>query len=346
MKRKVIVFTVFILFGVNIYSQETPALKFIDIYGNFYLSSDFAEKEQYLFINFFNLGCGSCHLWMPVLDSYHEYFGCNCGDVFFVAINAANNSTNKAVFEFTQEYNMNFPAVSAEGNGYFVADLLDVSWTPYMVVISPDNRIVLDTSVFVTNYEQKLLDTLKSFGLEQNVCRGNDFKYYEIRTDADTFVGVVDVENKKIDLKIPTNKALTNARAFFITSSKSTTYIDGVEQISDETIVDLQVNRITYRNVSEVDTVFSDWTVYINSGISTNEIPTKNFIYPNPSNGYVYLEDYSKIEIMNVYSMDGRLISSVKPSRNDQNFNLLGAGTYIIYIKTNDGVYSEKMIIK
>lgn len=346
MKTRIILLLLLTFNVNNIFSQEAPVLKFTDIFGNFYMSSDIIAQNKYIFIDFFSSGCPSCHDIAPFIDTLHMDFGCNCGDIFFAAMNTYTNSTDEEVFAFTQNYHINFPAVSGEGNSGNVTDLLEIPWSPYFILINPANQIIIDTSYFAAQY-QEIRDTLLSFGITPQICEGTDLKYYELRTDSDTFPSNIDYENKLITIVVPTGVNLTNTTPFFIKSSNSNAYIDGDLQISDESVVDFSDSLVTYSLVAESYTITTDWTIkIIEQTTSLDDNTLKPIIYPNPSNGLFYLSNYKDIDRISIYSSKGNLISTLIPSSNEQNFSILPNDIYIVLINTKGKIISQKLIIK
>ena len=329
----------------NIFSQDAPNLKFQDIFGNNYQSYEITENGQFIFFDFFSNGCSSCHLWAPIIDTFYMDFGCGCGDIAFFAMNTYETSTNDEVFNFTQEFNVNFPAVSGEGNSSGVGDLLDIPYVPYFILISPSNEILLNKNIHYTQSDT-ILDTLHYFGIVEQQCEGTEIKYFELRTDTDTFPGVIDNEDNTIDVVIPENIDLENVIPFFISSSKSNAFIGANEQISGETIVDFSDSTAVYEIFAEVESISETWIVNLSSQTSVKENISRKFIYPNPSDGIFYLSDYELINQMSIYNTKGKLISKYKPSQKEQNFSVLPNGIYIILINSDETMYSEKIIIK
>ncbi|MBN2891802.1 MAG: T9SS type A sorting domain-containing protein [Bacteroidales bacterium] len=345
MKIRTILIIFFIIIVGNVFSQKAINLKFTDIFGNYYTSDSITSYGQYIIIDFFNNGCSSCHDVAPYVDTMHRYFGCNCGDAFFVAMNVYETSTDEEVFQFTQNYHLNAPAVSGEGGGADIAELLEVPWTPYFVFIDPNNKVIYDTTLFSSG-AYLIRDTLLYWGLNPRLCEGTVFSYYELRTANDTFPGIVDIQNKLITVDIGTKELDSVYTAFFIVSSNSTVLKNSEIQISGKTPVDISDTIFVYNVVAEVDTIIEDWTVIINGYSDILEVNEQMQVYPNPSTGIIYLPDYKKIETILIYDIEGRFVSKIIPSQNEQNLGVLPKGIYILVMKTHDSLFSQKIILQ
>ena len=88
---------------------------------------------------------------------------------------------------------------------------------------------------------------------------------------------------------------------------------------------------------------------YNNLSISdSNE--SQLFVYPNPFTKYLYisLTNGQQIEKLNVYSLEGRLISSFNSSKNRDVFvmNNLSQGTYLVEVVSGSKSYIKQLIRK
>ena len=70
-------------------------------------------------------------------------------------------------------------------------------------------------------------------------------------------------------------------------------------------------------------------------------------IFPNPTTGMVYFDHYklpvSKIEI---YDLLGNKVASLKEGAGSYDCSALSTGIYFVVLKSNSGIYSEKMIVR
>ena len=69
-------------------------------------------------------------------------------------------------------------------------------------------------------------------------------------------------------------------------------------------------------------------------------------IFPNPSNGFVNIETDLLIQLVEVYSSQGREIGSMDLVRNQLDFRDYPSGLYILRINTELGVYNTRLVIQ
>jgi len=333
-------------FFVNNLTAQIGNLKFADIFGNNYQSNEITASGKYILIDFFTNACQSCHAIAPYIDTMHRDFGCDCGDIFFVAMNASYASTNEQVFDFTQNFGVNFTAVSAQGASASIAEYLGVHWTPFFVLIDTNNNVILDTTYYISNY-YKLKDTLLLLGITETFCCGAEIKYYELRTDTDTFIGEIDIQNKKISVSVVEGTNLENTIPFFIASSESSVFYNENIQISGETEVDFSDSLVNYNVIAQIDTIESEWSVEIN--IATKQIEQQNKkieLYPNPTNGIIYFSDITLIDNVTIYNFYGEKIADYKPTNNMQDYSCLNNGIYYFVLKQGGYYFNYKIVKK
>ncbi len=328
------------------FSQTAPTIKVTDIYGNFHNSNDIIGQGKSIFIDFFTNSCSTCQVQAPVVDSTFKYFGCNCNDIFYFAMNTDEYSTDADVFYFSQTYGIDMTPISAEGNSANIADMLDVPWTPYYIMIDTNNQIVIDTFIF-WHSAQELIDTLTNFGISQNFCAGTDILFLELISEKDTFPATIDNTTQEIYVAVNENTNLDSIRSFMISSANSKIFIDTTEIQQDSAIIDISDSTLTLKVVAEIDTIFKDWILKINLLPTQNHEQNDKFvIYPNPANNFIYLSDYQQITYYYIFNNSGKIISKVYPTQNEQNFSHLPAGIYFLSIKTKDGLTINQKIIK
>jgi hypothetical protein len=80
--------------------------------------------------------------------------------------------------------------------------------------------------------------------------------------------------------------------------------------------------------------------------LSTSDINKKGvMVYPNPFTDVINLSDINSIESIAVNDISGKLIKTIKPTR-EVNFTDKAAGIYIINIKFKDGIVKSFKVIK
>lgn len=350
MKNKILLlFINILLFASSINAQKgIPDFTVTDIYKNRHtLKSNYLDKGKYVFIDFFSTTCPSCNLLAPIVDTVFRDFGCNYGDLVFLAIE--NGHDNQANWDFTNNYVMTFPVASGEeGNGNQVYTDFSIPWTPYKLLISPDGVIVSDNPYQFDETAQKLRDTLLTFGLTMQECQGNDFMFYSLISDNDSVVGEIDDVNKSINVSFPNKTNISSLKAFFRNAVNSTITVNGVNQISSETINDFS-SPVNYVITSEKG-VSETWTVNVSTSSITDFYNKKINIYPNPSNGIFVLENNnlkSKKVKANLINLTGKIIKTIYLSKGDNIIDLseLKKGIYFLNFKINNVPINKELIL-
>ena len=81
--------------------------------------------------------------------------------------------------------------------------------------------------------------------------------------------------------------------------------------------------------------------------MGTSEINGKDklSIYPNPFKDVVYISNVKDVVSINILDISGRLIKTVKPSK-EINLNELKSGMYLINLRMKDGTLQTVKAIK
>ncbi|MBN2662932.1 MAG: T9SS type A sorting domain-containing protein, partial [Bacteroidales bacterium] len=262
------------------------------------------------------------------------------------AINVNEYSTNESVFEFTQHFGLEMPAVSGEGGGSHVADIYEIPFTPFFTIVSPEGYIVWDTAIFITS-RQEWLDTMANYGVVPTVCSGTDILFYEAKTDVDTFIASIDAINKDVYLQIPQFVDVSELEIFMISSSKSEVFFEGNIQNKDSSVVDLSDSLLTYTVFAENASVFSDWNIILQTLPVYIEGVDDFFMYFDYQNKHLNFSDAGLVEQYYVFDISGRQQFKVTPTVSSQNFNALPTGVYIIVAELINGkILNQKIIIK
>lgn len=345
MKTNIIFFILFFYF-ININAQKAiPNFKVTDIYGvKHNLYNDYLDKGKYVFIDFFNTSCPSCNILAPVVDTVFRDFGCNYGDVIFLAIERGHNDAE--TFKFCDDYNMTFPSSSGnEGGGNQAHINYNISYTPYKIIISNNYEIVSDNPYGFNETAEKLKDTLLTFGLNMQACQGNDFMFYSLISEKDSIVGEIDAASKTISVNFPLGTDLTSLTANFRNAVNSTIKIDNVNQISGETVNDF-TSSVVYKITSETG-VMENWTVNVTTSSNINYLNSKFNIYPNPSSGVFIIENkYGKTKA-SISDITGKIIKNFILNEQDVIIDLTEKtkGIYLITIETKLGLVTKKMMV-
>jgi thiol-disulfide isomerase/thioredoxin len=352
MKPNLLIFA-FIFSFSNIWSQnKTIDFTVTDIYGNTHVLSDYQSKNKSVFIEFFSTGCGSCKIEGPIIDTVFRNFGCNYGNIVFLAMNQHTN--NQGVYNFVQTYKMSFPAVSGlEGNGAAVFDTFNISYTPFKLLIDPQNKIRINDMLLYNS--AFLADTLHFYGFTEKKCEGKDFFRYSILNDISDFQGIIDTTQKKISVNIPANISISEILSNFIISPNSKVYVNGILQISGKTYNDFSVGPLIYNIVAE-DGTSQNWIISVNqtSDVVGIELFSDFKISSNPISENSLLnissvkETPASIEILDI---SGKVISAktinLDSGKNQIQFSeicqKLSKGFYILKISADKEYFSKIM---
>ena len=117
---------------------------------------------------------------------------------------------------------------------------------------------------------------------------------------------------------------------------------DEICRILEETSVKLTPNKSNITGVGRVDALAAVNAVPAWDGISESALNVS--IYPNPSHDIVTIEGDCLRQIK-VYSIDGRLVKSLTVTGSQCLIKGLNAGTYLLEIKTGNGITVKKAFI-
>jgi len=352
MKNKILLIVITqIIFSTILNAQKgIPDFNVTDIYGHKHiLKSDYLDKGKYVFIDFFNTTCQSCNLLAPVVDTVFRDFGCNYGDVIFLAIERGHDYNE--TFQFTVDYTMTFPAISGnDGGGNDVHTDFNIPFTPYKLIISPGGEIVSNNPYQFSETAQKLRDTLQTFGLNMQECQGNNFMFFSLISSSDSVVGTIDEDHKIVNVVLPSKTDLTSLTANFRNAVNSTITVNNIEQISGETVNDFS-SPLVYEITSETG-VPKIWTVNVSTSSNIDFYNNKFKIYPNPSSGIFILENnyYTKKSSTklktNIVNLTGQIIKTLLINGNDNIIDLseLKNGIYFINIETKNAKIIKQLI--
>lgn len=299
MKKSIILIFIALLLNFNAFSQTkggVPDFKVNDIYGNSHqLYQDYLNEGKYVFIDFFSVTCGYCQTLSPIVDTVYREYACNCSDLIFLGINTRIDEDDELVRQFTNDFSMSFPAISGKSGGKTIADNFGVGYVPYKLLIAPDGSIIFEEPVI--DSAQDLRDTIQNLGLgfTPAQCEGNSMLYFTVNNGDDKIRGTIDRENFTVTVNVPSSFDLSNVNPIFTSSSNSEVKVNGVEQVSGETINDFSGGSLIYDITSEKG-VSQNWTVTLNAASKTMIYNDLIKIFPNPTSGIIQL----KIEVSDI----------------------------------------------
>jgi len=355
MKKKLTYYTILLLliiYSNNLNSQNTktvPDFKVVDVYGNLTRLYDILESGQYVYIQFFSTGCGSCQDEAPIVNEVYGDLGCNGSDIFFFAIDYG--STDSSVLEFIDEFNMNYPSISGQqGGGHAVFDIFDILYTPYSLLISPEKEILFEEPLFETAMQLK--DTIMDFGLTENLCKGTEFLYFALENKNNLqFENDIIGEITENDVNFYFNENdffdFTSIIPSFVSSSFTNVYIDVELQKSDSSIINLESGICNYNLIAQNNSYSQIWNINIINTLDIENPSIEINVWPNPANDYISIECYYKISEITIFDQNGKFLKNIKLTYDNKiitsNFD---AGVYFIKFKVNNTFLTRKIIIQ
>ncbi|MCC6412802.1 MAG: T9SS type A sorting domain-containing protein, partial [Saprospiraceae bacterium] len=83
------------------------------------------------------------------------------------------------------------------------------------------------------------------------------------------------------------------------------------------------------------------------TSVSASESVRKNLrMYPNPTDGLVWLEGVEESALVRVFSADGKLVSEQNLQGNTLNFSGFQTGVYLVQVVDADGVWSGRVVVE
>ncbi len=135
---------------------------------------DILDNEgKYVVIDFFFTTCGPCQQAAPHINDAYIYFGCNEGDVIFLAVDTGD--TDEECIEFDETYGVEYPTISGvEGGGTQICLDYQIPAYPTVILIAPDHSIV-EQDIWPIPNAQAVIDALEPHGLEETDCEEGGF---------------------------------------------------------------------------------------------------------------------------------------------------------------------------
>lgn len=96
---------------------------------------------KYVCIDFFYKDCPACAATAPYYQGAFENFGCNQGNVIFLAI--SSHDDDATLNTYASDHSYTYPMInSSTGNGLSVHSAYGISATPTYILIAPDKSVV------------------------------------------------------------------------------------------------------------------------------------------------------------------------------------------------------------
>ena len=352
MKKIFLIFIAILITNISFLQAQKSGyhnFKSWDIYEKQHLIQDYVDAGKYVFIDFFSVPCGSCQIAATRLDSVYKELGCNSKEIIFLGIEIRDIYNNEDVYEFCQSFSMTFDAISGdEGGGDGIAALYEITSTPYAILISPDEEILINGGLYLN--AQEIRDTLASFGISETyLCEGTAIRDYRLCTPTDTIKGEVNYESFEVNIQVPVGTDLSSCTSIFVLSSNDTSYVAGIKQISGETQNDFSEDVI-YNLIAENPDFTDEWTIIIEEVVSVKENINTFKIYPNPATDFLNIElptnnEFNTFSIFDVTGnkiVSGQINNATHLKINIQNYN---SGIYFIKFQSDNTTIVKKFTI-
>ena len=190
----------------------------------------------------------------------------------------------------------------------------------------------LKTSTYSQLYVVNLDDGLPGMPIEVNI---SDQSYSLDIIHLTSRVG----QKNKVELSIESNDDLTN-HMWYVNGQLSETIVEPIFFFDDE-LYEIVVTVSGTSGCERSDTVTLNFT----PPLSLDNDEDFN-IYPNPSGGIVTLESVARIEEINLFSLDGRMILNLKDPKREVDLTELRKGLYILEARVGNNVYKKQLILK
>lgn len=144
---KKLLFGLLVLIGISTLTKaQTPLTVAVDftvttVEGEELNLFDILDGGQHVIIDFFFTTCGPCQLAAPHINAAYINFGCNSGDVFFIAMDQGD--TDAQCIAFDEQFGVEYPTVSGnEGGGNAVCTAYGITAYPTVILIAPNHNII------------------------------------------------------------------------------------------------------------------------------------------------------------------------------------------------------------
>lgn len=158
--------------------NPAPDFTVTDTHGETHRLYDYLEAGKVVVLDFFYTTCGPCQYYSPQVNLAYEKYGCNTGEVIFIAIDY--NDSDAEVLAYDAQYQIQYPSVSGlNGGGNSVVNLYQILAFPTFYVIDSTKSIIEQISpptlqVFDYRFQQHGIQPA-----DCNLSSSNDLKNFE-----------------------------------------------------------------------------------------------------------------------------------------------------------------------
>jgi len=101
------------------------------------------------------------------------------------------------------------------------------------------------------------------------------------------------------------------------------------------------ITTYTFTNVQSNGTISAVFKIGV--GVTENEIE-KLVVYPNPTNGELYIQTDEVVKFVEVFNIEGRKILQTEIRNNSLNISHLSVGVYMVKVHTDIGIRTVKVV--
>ena len=119
------------LVSLNAQTSLTTAVDFTvtDVHGNTHNLFTYLDDGKHVIVDFFFTTCGPCISSVPTMNTAFTNYGCNSGEVIFIAID--DGDSDAEVLQYENDYGGLLPSVSGiDGGGNAVNSAYGISAYP------------------------------------------------------------------------------------------------------------------------------------------------------------------------------------------------------------------------
>ena len=178
------------LVSLNAQTSLTTAVDFTvtDVHGNTHNLFTYLDDGKHGIVDFFFTTCGPCISSVPTMNTAFTNYGCNSGEVIFIAID--DGDSDAEVLQYENDYGGLLPSVSGiDGGGNAVNSAYGISAYPTVILIAPD-RTILEQDIYPVS---NITTALPNAGLTIAVCDTGG---------GATIISELTLEKENIDMRI------------------------------------------------------------------------------------------------------------------------------------------------
>lgn len=314
-----------------------------DINGEQHHLFHYLDSGKYVVIYFFSVNCTQCQTYAPQTNASYEYFGCNNGDVVFLAIDIFDNDLE--VSAFSTYYGLDYPAVSGmEGGGNAICYAYYINWFPTTILIAPDHTIVNQDIWYPTT--QAINNNLLYYNCEPMACNSAysqaNFEIFELPGQ----VGETVIGDSTIFLEMQPGIDLSGLVPVFELSEGAQAFVDGELQVSGESVVDFSNGSVNYLITAANGMTSQTWQVTIvttQTGINTYDNSIR--VFPNPANDFIRVSNQQPA-VISIFNLFGECIYRQQHERLPTiETAAFEPGTYLMRITIGEQTILKRFII-